>query len=121
MQSLDAASSNAHGLSSIASATEGLSIKNQKSKIKNVMGWFDVESLPIMQKARRTRLAAVKAGFDMGIPFNELNRAFDLGFTALPWGDTGYLPTSVQPISTDPKNLPRSTNPPHIMKPFVHD
>lgn len=35
-------------------------------------GWFDLDSLPIMQEARRNRLAAAKAGFEMGIPFNEL-------------------------------------------------
>jgi hypothetical protein len=33
-----------------------------------------------MQDARRNRLAAAKIGFDMGIPFNELNRVLDLGF-----------------------------------------
>ena len=59
------------------------------------IAWFDVESLPIMQKARRTRLAAAKAGFDMGIPFNELNQVFDLGFKSLPWGNTGYLPSKL--------------------------
>ena len=37
-------------------------------------GWFDIDSLPIMQTARRTRLTTAKTGFDMGIPFNELNR-----------------------------------------------
>jgi hypothetical protein len=67
-------------------------------------GWFDVDSLPIMQEAQRTRLAAAKAGFDMGIPFNELNRVFDLGFKALPWGNTGYLPGTTQPVG----NLPAS-------------
>ena len=44
------------------------------------------------------RLAAVKTRFDMGIPFNELNRVFDLGFKPLPWGDIAYLPTKLQPI-----------------------
>jgi hypothetical protein len=33
----------------------------------------------------------------MGVPFNELNRAFDLGFKPLPWGDKGYLPVNVVP------------------------
>lgn len=59
-------------------------------------GWFDLDSLPIMQEARRKRLAAARVGFDMGIPFNELNRAFDLGFKPLPWGDVGYLPARLQ-------------------------
>jgi HK97 family phage portal protein len=66
----------------------------------NAVGWFDIDSLPIMQEARRSRLAAVKTGFDMGIPFNELNRVFDLGFKALPWGNTGYLPSKLNPLGT---------------------
>jgi len=66
----------------------------------NAVGWFDIDSLPIMQEARRSRLAAVKTGFDMGIPFNELNRVFDLGFKALPWGNTGYLPSTLNPLGT---------------------
>jgi HK97 family phage portal protein len=65
-------------------------------------GWFDVDTIPIMQEAQRTRLAAAKVGFDMGIPFNELNRVFDLGFKTLPWGNTGYIHSSMQPAG----NLP---------------
>ena len=45
----------------------------------------------------RTKLAAAKTGFDMGIQFNELNRVLDLGFKPIPWGDIGYLPTKYQP------------------------
>ena len=44
---------------------------------------------------RRDR--AARAGFDMGVPFNELNRGFDLGFKPLPWGDQGYIPSTMQP------------------------
>ncbi|HSU57227.1 MAG TPA: phage portal protein [Candidatus Dormibacteraeota bacterium] len=61
----------------------------------DAVGWFDIDSLPIMQEARRSRLAAAKLGFDMGIPFNELNKNFDLGFKELPWGNNGYLPSSL--------------------------
>jgi hypothetical protein len=60
-------------------------------------GWFDTEDHPVLAAARRDRLAAARAGFDMGVPFNELNRAFALGFKPLPWGDQGYVPTAVQP------------------------
>jgi HK97 family phage portal protein len=60
-------------------------------------GWFDVEDHPVLTAARRERLTAARTGFDMGIPFNELNRAFDLGFKPLPWGDRGYVPTTLQP------------------------
>jgi hypothetical protein len=64
------------------------------------IGWFDLDALPILQQARRARLAVAKAGFDMGIPFNELNRVLDLGFKPLPWGNTGYVPATYQPIQS---------------------
>ncbi len=54
-------------------------------------GWFDLDSLPIMQQVRQQRLAAAKTGFEMGVPFNELNRVLDLGFRPLPWGDRGFV------------------------------
>src|SRR5258707_7874906 len=60
-----------------------------KSLDPSAVGWFDLDSLPIMQQARRTRLAAAQTGFAMGIPFNELNRVLDLGFKRFPWCDTG--------------------------------
>jgi HK97 family phage portal protein len=63
------------------------------------IGWFDLDSLPIMQQAWRTRLASAKVGFDMGIPFNELNRAFDLGFRPLPHGNNCYLPSQLQEVA----------------------
>jgi hypothetical protein len=46
----------------------------------------------------RTRLNAAKVGFDMGVPFNELNRAFDLGFKRLPHGDICYLSKNLQSV-----------------------
>src|SRR5882724_2711842 len=71
-----------------------------KSLDPNAIGWFDLDSLPILQKAQRSRLAAVKTGFDMGIPFNQLNRVLDLGFKPLPWGDTGYLSSTYQKLDS---------------------
>jgi HK97 family phage portal protein len=58
-------------------------------------GWFDVEDHPVLTEARRARLAAARAGFDMGIPLNDLNRAFDLGFRPFPWGEQGYIPSAM--------------------------
>jgi phage portal protein BeeE len=84
----------------------GSPIENQKSKIENPTGWFDLDALPIMQQARRNRLATAKIGFDMGIPFNELNRVLDLGFKPFPWGNTPYLPAKYQPL---PAAAPEST------------
>jgi HK97 family phage portal protein len=67
-----------------------------KSIDLNADGWFDTEDHPVLAATRRDRLAAARAGFDMGVPFNELNRAFDLGFKPLPWGDRGYVPSAMQ-------------------------
>jgi HK97 family phage portal protein len=67
-------------------------------------GWFDLDSLPIMQEARRSRLAAARTGFDMGVPFNELNRVLDLGFKPLPWGDRGYVAAKMQEVSLPSPN-----------------
>ena len=69
-------------------------------------GWFDLDSLPIMQEARRTRLASAKIGFDMGIPFNELNRVLDLGFQPLPWGHQGFLSNTLSPAANRPATSP---------------
>ncbi len=73
-------------------------IQNQNPKIKNIVGWFDLDSLPIMQEARRSRLASAKLGFELGVPLNELNRVLDLGFKPLPWGDAGYVPANLQKL-----------------------
>ena len=62
-------------------------------------GWFDLDSLPIMQEAQQTRLSIARTAFDMGVPFNEVNRVFDLGFKSLPWGDEGYVPSAMQKVS----------------------
>jgi phage portal protein BeeE len=69
-----------------------------KSLDPNAVGWFDLDSLPIMQQARRNRLMAARTGFEMGIPFNELNRVLDLGFKHLPWGDEGYVGGGMQKV-----------------------
>lgn len=61
-------------------------------------GWFDLDSLPILQEARRNRLTAARTGFEMGVPFNELNRVLDLGFKPLAWGDRGYVGAKLQEV-----------------------
>jgi HK97 family phage portal protein len=79
-----------------------------RSLDERAIGWFDLDSLPIMQAARRSRLAAAKIGFEMGIPLNELNRALDLGFKPLPWGNTGYLPSGLQPVDSAQRPAPEA-------------
>ncbi len=79
-------------------AAEDVVVKNLDP---SAVGWFDLDSLPIMQQARRNRLLAARTGFDMGIPFNELNRVLDLGFKHLPWGDNGYVAAGMQKVDAE--------------------
>src|SRR6266446_5792850 len=67
-----------------------------KSFDSRFYGWFDIDGLPLMQEARRLRLDAGLKAFGMGVPFNEINSVYDLGFRALPWGDKGYLSAKLQ-------------------------
>jgi HK97 family phage portal protein len=70
-----------------------------KSFGHDLCGWFDADCLPIMQEARRQRGDAASKFFAMGVPLNDINRAFDLGLPQYPWGATGYLPNNFQPIA----------------------
>jgi HK97 family phage portal protein len=67
-------------------------------------GWFDLDSLPILHEARRNRLATARAGFEMGVPFNELNRVLELGFKPLPWGEKGYVATGLREVEEGKKS-----------------
>ena len=75
-----------------------------KSLDPNAVGWFDLDSLPIMQQARRNRLMAARTGFEMGIPFNELNRVLDLGFKHLEWGDEGWVAAGMRKADENAKD-----------------
>ncbi len=63
----------------------------------DLVGWFDIESLPVMQEARRARIDSAAKLWNIGVPFNDLNNAYDLGFPSYRWHNRGYLPFSVQP------------------------
>lgn len=76
-------------------AEEDLSVKALDPR---AVGWFDLESLPILQEVRWNRLKTARVGFEMGVTFNELNRVLDLGFKPLPWGDVGYTASNLKPV-----------------------
>jgi len=69
-----------------------------KSFGPDLVGWFDLDSIPILQEARRSRVDTGAKLFSLGYPVNAINKALDLGLPHLPWGDKGYLPTKVQEV-----------------------
>ena len=62
----------------------------------DLVGWFDLDSLPIMQDARRARVDTASKVFAMGVPLNDINRVYDLGFPEYKWGKVGMLPFNLQ-------------------------
>src|SRR5438552_1449321 len=75
------------------------------------VGWFDLDCLPIMQRAQHDRLATARSVFEMGVPFNELNRVLDLGFRRLPWGDRAYVASKLTEVGDGLAPAVRSPNP----------
>jgi len=71
----------------------------------DLVGWFDIDSLPIMQAARRARWDTATKMFAMGVPMDDINTNLDLGLESKPWFKNGYLPFNLQ-IAGEPAELP---------------
>ncbi|HAO77826.1 MAG TPA: hypothetical protein DCQ92_02400 [Verrucomicrobia subdivision 3 bacterium] len=67
----------------------------------DLVGWFDIDSLPIMQAARRARWDTGSKMFAMGVPINDVNENLDLGLPEYPWGGKSFLPFNLQEVSAD--------------------
>ncbi len=72
----------------------------------NLVGWFDMDSLPIMQAARRARWDTGSKMFAMGVPVEDINTNLDLGLPAKPWYKNGYLPFNLQIAGEPSEPLP---------------
>lgn len=79
---------------------------------EDLIGWFDIESLPVMQEARRARAETAVKFFGMGVPFGDINKNFDLGFPDHPWHQKGWLPFSIQDAGTIGSEPPPSEDMP---------
>jgi phage portal protein BeeE len=77
---------------------------------ENYVGWFDIDSLPIMQAARRMRWDTATKMFGVGVPLNDINENLDLGLPSYKWGGKSFLPFSVQEVGADGE-LPSEENP----------
>ena len=69
-----------------------------KSFGADLLGWFDIDSHPILQQARRDRVDTGVKLFSLGYPANAINKALDLGLPHLPWGEKGYLPAKMTEV-----------------------
>jgi len=70
-------------------------------------GWFDIESLPIMQSARRARWDGALKAFGVGLPIDDCGELFDLGLPQnLPHAGKSFLPFSLQEFGAESTPLP---------------
>jgi len=67
-----------------------------KSFGTDLVGWFDLDSIPIMQQARRERVDTAVKLFALGYPVNAINKSLDLGLPHLGWGNKGFLSKGLQ-------------------------
>ena len=73
----------------------------------DLVGWFDIDSLPIMQAARRARMDTAAKAFGIGATFNDCNKVYDLGFPEYKgFGDKNYLPFNLQDAGAPVEPLP---------------
>ena len=77
----------------------------------DLVGWFDIDSLPIMQAARRARWDTGSKMFAMGVPVEDINTNLDLGLPSQPWYKKGYLPFNLQDVSAPAEPLPSEAPP----------
>jgi HK97 family phage portal protein len=88
-----------------------MSLENAMDKIVKVfgddlVGWFDIDSLPIMQAQRRARWDTASKMFSMSVPMDDINSVLDLGLPDRPWYKEGYLPFNLQSVSQPPEPMP---------------
>lgn len=70
---------------------------------EDLEGWFDSDTLPIMQEARRARFTGAVSAFGIGVPIDVCNDVFDLGLPDdLPHKGKSYLPFSLQEVGASP-------------------
>ena len=74
---------------------------------KNFYVWFDVDSLPIMQRARRERFVTAAGAFNIGVPIDDCSSIFDLGLPDdLIHKGKSFLPFSLQEIGVRTETPP---------------
>lgn len=58
---------------------------------------YDTSGVEALQTNEKEILDVVKGYWSMGVPFNQLNQKYELGFEPIEGGDVGYLPSGLVP------------------------
>lgn len=65
---------------------------------------FDTRNVPAFQEDLQSKITSAKDLFAIGVPLNDINEKLDLGFDEYPWGETWWMPFSLQDVNQ--ANLP---------------
>jgi HK97 family phage portal protein len=66
---------------------------------------YDLSNVEALQDGLDKKLSNAKSAFDMGVPFNEINQKYELGFDDIEGGDVGYLAAGLMPVGFQPMDL----------------
>lgn len=62
---------------------------------------YDTSGVEALQTNEKEILEVVRGYWGMGVPFNQLNQKYELGFDDIEGGDVGYLPSGLLPTDFD--------------------
>ena len=71
---------------------------------------FDIEELPELQAARRSRVDGAAKLFSMGVPLEEVNRIMDLGLKEQAWSKAGFIPANMVEIGKEKTDAKQNIN-----------
>jgi len=73
------------------------------SKLPGPEVWaeFDYAAIDALKEDLQDKVEVGQKLWQMGVPFNAINEALDLGLPAVEGGDTGYLPFNLTPVGQD--------------------
>jgi len=66
---------------------------------------YDLSNVDALRADVAELVGIAKSLFDMGVPFNEINKKLELGFDELSWGNEGYIPANYLPVGMAGENL----------------
>ncbi len=59
---------------------------------------YDLSNVDALRADMAELVGIAKSLFDMGVPFNEINKKLELGFDEFSWGNEGYIPANYLPV-----------------------
>ena len=69
-------------------------------------GMFDLTQVEALREDLSDKSEVAERLFKMGYPINMINERLEIGFEPVEWGDVGYLPKSLVPVTGDPAEEP---------------